>query len=427
MSTAAPPVSARRGGFRWTICGLLFAATTINYMDRQILGILASTLQTEIGWSEIEYGHIVTAFQAAYAIGMVLFGRVIDLIGTKHGYSLAMAVWSLAAMAHALARSAIGFGAARFALGFGEAGNFPAAVKAVAEWFPRRERALATGLFNAGSNIGAVIAPAVVPWLTLRYGWQAAFVAVGAIGFIWMAFWAVYYHAPRSSPRVSPEELALIHSDAPEPAAEKIPWCDLLRYRQAWAFIVGIAVSSPIWWFYLYWLPKFLNHQYGLDLARLGPPLIAVYTMTCVGSIGGGWLSSHLLRRGWSVNASRKTAMLVCALCVVPVMFAARASNVWLATTLVGLATAAHAGWAANLFTMVSDMFPKHAVASVVGLGGMVGSCTAMLFSESAGFILQTTGSYWSLFFIAGCAYPLALVVMHALTPRMTPAEFQRK
>ncbi len=427
MSTATPPTPTRRGGFRWTICALLFAATTINYMDRQILGILASTLQTEFGWNEIEYGHIVTAFQAAYAIGMALFGRVIDLIGTKHGYSLAMALWSLAAMAHALARSAFGFGVARFALGFGEAGNFPAAVKAVAEWFPRRERALATGLFNAGSNIGAVIAPAVVPWLTLRYGWQAAFIVVGAVGFIWMGFWAVFYHGPRLSPRVSPEELALIHSDAPEPATENIPWRSLLRYRQAWAFIVGIGVSSPIWWFYLYWLPKFLNQQYGLELARLGPPLIVVYSMTCVGSIGGGWLSSHLLRRGWSVNASRKTAMLVCALCVVPVMFAARASNVWLATALVGLATAAHAGWAANLFTMVSDMFPKQAVASVVGLGGMFGSCTAMLFSESAGFILQTTGSYWSLFFIAGCAYPLALAVMHALTPRMTPVEFQRK
>jgi ACS family hexuronate transporter-like MFS transporter len=358
---------------------------------------------------------------------MALFGRVIDLIGTKHGYSLAMALWSLAAMAHALARSAFGFGVARFALGFGEAGNFPAAVKAVAEWFPRCERALATGLFNSGSNIGAVVAPAVVPWLTLRYGWQAAFVVVGAVGFVWMAFWAVLYHAPRLSPRVSPEELALIHSDAPEPAAESVPWRSLLRYRQAWAFIVGIGVSSPIWWFYLYWLPKFLNQQYGLELARLGPPLIAVYSMTCIGSIGGGWLSSHLLRRGWSVNASRKTAMLLCALCVVPVMFAAHASNVWLATALVGLATAAHAGWAANLFTMVSDMFPKQAVASVVGLGGMVGSCTAMLFSESAGFILQTTGSYWSLFFIAGCAYPLALAVMHALTPRMTPAEFQSK
>jgi ACS family hexuronate transporter-like MFS transporter len=384
-------------------------------------------LQTEFGWSEIEYGHIVTAFQAAYAIGMVLFGRLIDLIGTKRGYTLAMVLWSLAAMGHALARSAFGFGVARFALGFGEAGNFPAAVKAVAEWFPRRERALATGLFNSGSNIGAVVAPAVVPWLTLRCGWQAAFVAVGAVGFVWMVFWMVLYHPPESSPCVSPEELAYIHSDAPEPAAEKIPWRNLLQHRQTWAFIVGIAVSSPIWWFYLYWLPKFLNQQYGLDLARLGPPLVVIYTMTCVGSIGGGWLSSHLLRRGWSVNASRKTAMLVCALCVVPVMFAARASNVWLATALIGLATAAHAGWAANLFTMVSDMFPKQAVASVVGLGGMFGSGTAMLFSESAGFILQMTGSYWSLFLVAGCAYPLALAVMHALTPRMTPVELPQR
>ena len=422
-ASASLPVRASR--FRWTICALLFFATTINYMDRQILGILASTLQTEFGWNEIQYGHIVTAFQAAYAVGMLLFGRVIDLIGTKRGYTLAMVLWSLAAMAHALARSAFDFGVARFALGFGEAGNFPAAVKAVAEWFPKRERALATGLFNAGSNIGAVVAPVVVPWLTLRYGWSAAFVVIGAAGFVWLAFWLAFYHPPKFSPRVSPEELACIHNDAPEPAVEKIPWRSLLQHRQTWAFIVGIGVSAPIWWFYLYWLPKFLNQQYGLDLARLGPPLVVIYTLTCVGSIGGGWLSSHLLRRGWSVNASRKTAMLVCALCVVPVMFAAHAANVWLATALIGLATAAHAGWAANLFTMVSDMFPKQAVASVVGLGGMCGSVMAMLFSESAGLILQTTGSYWSLFLIAGCAYPLALAVMHALTPRMTPVEFR--
>ncbi len=412
-----------RSRFRWIICGLLFAATTINYMDRQILGILASTLQKEIGWSELAYGHIVTAFQAAYAIGMVLFGRVIDRVGTRHGYALAMAFWSVAAMGHALVRSVVGFGVARFALGFGEAGNFPAAVKAVAEWFPRRERALATGLFNSGSNIGAVLAPAVVPWLTLRYGWQAAFMVIGASGFVWLVFWALLYQAPQASSRVSTDELALIHSDPPEPPGENIPWHSLLKYRQTWAFIVGIAFSAPIWWFYLYWLPKFLNQQHGLDLAGLGPPLILIYSLTCGGSIGGGWLSSRLLRAGWSVNASRKSAMLVCALCVMPVMFAARASNVWIAASLIGLAAAAHQGWAANLFTMVSDMFPKRAVASVVGLGGLAGSCTAMLFAESAGLVLHTTGSYWSLFVIAGCAYPLALAIMHVLAPRMRPVE----
>ncbi len=416
-----PP--AGRGYFRWTICALLFLATTINYMDRQVLGILASALQTRFGWNEVQYGHIVTAFQGAYAAGMLLFGRLVDLIGTKRGYALAMGLWSLAAMGHALARSAFGFGLARFALGFGEAGNFPAAVKAVAEWFPKRERALATGLFNAGSNIGAVVTPAVVPWLTLNYGWQMAFVAVGAVGFGWMALWGALYHPPKFSPHISSEELAYIHSDRPEPAVAKIAWSRLLRHRQTWAFIVGIAASAPIWWFYLYWLPKFLNQEHGLDLASLGSPLILVYTMTCVGSIGGGWLSSHWLRRGWSINGARKTAMLACALCVVPVTFAPGAHNVWLATGLIGLATAAHAGWAANLFTMVSDMFPKQAVASVVGLGGLFSSGTAMLFSESVGFILQTTGSYWSLFLIAGLAYLLALAVMHALTPRMLPVQ----
>lgn len=423
MNTSAATPAIKSTGFRWTICALLFVATTINYMDRQVLGILAPTLEREIGWSEIEYSHIVMAFQAAYALGLVIFGRLVDRIGTRHGYAISIFAWSVAAMAHALAKSVMGFGIARFALGLGEAGNFPAAVKAVSEWFPSRERALATGLFNSGANVGAILAPLCVPWITLKYGWQMAFIILGATGFVWLVFWYWLYASPAQSRRVSPAELAHIHSDPPEPATEKIPWRSLLRYRQTWAFVVAISFTAPIWWFFLYWLPKFLHQQYGLDLASLGPPLVVIYSMTTVGSIGGGWLSGHLLKRGWSVNASRKTAMLICALCVVPVVFAAKASNLWLATVLIGLAAAAHQGWAANLFTLVSDMFPKQAVGSVVGLGSMFGSLAAMGFAQLTGFILQTTGNYWPLFIMAGSAYLLALAILQALIPEMKPAE----
>jgi ACS family hexuronate transporter-like MFS transporter len=415
---------ALRGtGFRWTVCALLFFATTINYMDRQVLGILAPTLEREIGWSEIEYSYVVMAFQAAYALGLVVFGRMVDRIGTRHGYAISIFAWSVAAMAHALAKSVTGFGIARFSLGLGEAGNFPAAVKAVSEWFPSRERALATGLFNSGANVGAILAPLCVPWITLRYGWQMSFIILGATGFLWLFFWYWLYASPAQSRRVSPAEMAHIRSDPPEPEMEKIPWSSLLRYRQTWAFVVAISLTAPIWWFFLYWLPKFLHQQHGLDLASLGPPLVVIYSMTTVGSIGGGWLSGHLLKRGWSVNASRKTALLICALCVVPVVFAAKASNLWVATLLIGLAAAAHQGWAANLFTLVSDMFPKQAIGSVVGIGSMFGSVAAMGFAQLTGFILQTTGSYWPLFIMAGSAYLLALVILQTLIPGMKPAE----
>jgi ACS family hexuronate transporter-like MFS transporter len=423
MNTPAATPATRSSGFRWTVCALLFVATTINYMDRQVLGILAPTLEREIGWSEIEYSHIVMSFQAAYALGLVIFGRLVDRIGTRHGYAISIFAWSLAAMAHALARSVTGFGIARFALGLGEAGNFPAAVKAVSEWFPSRERALATGLFNSGANVGAILAPLCVPWITLKYGWQMAFVILGATGFVWLVLWYWLYANPAQSRRVSAAELAHIHSDPPAPATPKIPWSRLLRYRQTWAFVVAISFTAPIWWFFLYWLPKFLHQQHGLDLASLGPPLVVIYSMTTVGSIGGGWLSGYLLKRGWSVNASRKTTMLICALCVVPVVFATKVSNLWLATLLIGLAAAAHQGWAANLFTLVSDMFPKQAVGLVVGIGSMFGSLAAMGFAQLTGLILQTSGSYWPLFIIAGSAYLLALAIVQALVPGMKPAE----
>jgi MFS transporter, ACS family, hexuronate transporter len=420
--------SGRRSiGFRWTICALLFAATTINYMDRQVLGLLAPTLEREIGWNEVQYAHIVTAFQAAYALGLLGFGRLVDAIGVRHGYSVSVFFWSLAAAAHALARSALGFGAARFALGLGEAGNFPAAVKAVGEWFPRRERALANGIFNSGANVGAIVAPALVPWLTGVCGWRVAFVLLGALGIGWLGLWYWLYDAPEESRRVSASELAHVRSDAPEPAVAAIAWRSLLGYRQTWAFVVGFAFSAPIWWFYLYWLPKFLHKQYGLELSTLGPPLIVIYTMTCFGSVGGGWLSSAMLRRGWSVNVSRKTAMLVCALCVVPVIFAAKAANMWVATLLIGLAASAHQGWAANLFALAGDLFPKQAVASVVGFGGMFGAVTAMVFSQSAGWILEVSGSYWTLFAIASSAYLVALVILNFLSPNLIPVTLPQR
>jgi len=429
MQTQSPPTieTFHQGfrGFRWTVCALLFVATTINYMDRQVLGILAPTLEKALGWNEIDYSHIVMAFQAAYALGLLFFGRLVDAIGTRHGYAISIFFWSLAAMAHALACGVFGFGAARFALGLGEAGNFPSAVKAVTEWFPRRERALATALFNSGCNMGAIFAPLIVPWITLHYGWQMAFVALGATGLVWLFFWYWLYTAPALSKRISSAELAFVTSDPPETPAMRVSWLNLLCYRQTWAIVVGVAFTVPIWWFFLYWLPKFMHQQYGLDLASLGPPLVVIYMMTSVGSIASGWLSGFLLRRGWSVNASRKTALLVSALCVVPVFFAALTSNLWVATILIGLAAAAHMGWAANLFTMVADMFPKEVVASIVAVGVMFGAVSALTFAQLTGFILQTTGRYWPLFAIASSAYLLALAVIHALTPHLTPAELK--
>ncbi len=418
VSEPPPPFASR---VRWQVCGLLFFATTINYMDRQILGLLAPKLQAEIGWNEVQYARLVIAFQAAYAFSYAGFGRLIDRIGARNGYSLAIVFWSLAAMGHALARSVYGFGVARFALGLGEGGNFPAAVKAVTEWFPRRERALATGLFNAGANVGAVLAPLTVPWLTATYGWRAAFVVLGALGFVWVVFWWWLYESPRNSRRVSAAERALILSDPPQPAGPRLAWGRLLGYRQTWAYIVGTSLSAPIWWFYLYWLPKFLGGRFGLDLQKLGPPLVLIYSLTSLGSVGGGWFSGYLLRQGWSVNAARKTALLVCALAVMPVMLVTAQPNLWVAAGLVGLAAAAHQGWAANLYTLVSDLFPKEAVASVVGIGGTCGSLMAMVFSESAGTILQRTGSYWSLFLISGSAYIVALGIIQWLVPRMDP------
>ena len=411
------------GRYRWVICALLFFATTINYMDRQILGLLAPVLQREIGWSESEYAWIVTAFQAAYAIGLISFGWFIDKFGTKIGYTISITGWSIAAMAHAAVTTVFGFGAARFWLGLSEAGNFPAAQKAVAEWFPKKERALTTGIYNSGANIGAVLAPAIVPWLTVTYGWQEAFIVVGALGFIWIIFWWKIYQKPEHQKHLTKEEFDYIHSDPPEPSAEKIPWASLLRYRQTWAFVIGKFMTDPIWWFYLYWLPKYLNQEYGLTITGLGLPLITIYMMTSIGSIGGGWLSSHFIHRGWEINKARKTTMLIAALLVVSIIIASQVTDLWISVFLIGIAAAAHQGWSSNIFTTASDMFPKKAVASVTGLGGMAGSIGGLIFAPFIGYILEWTGSYFIPFIISGTAYLLALAIFHLLVPKLEPAK----
>ena len=423
---ATSTVRARVGNYRWTICALLFFAATINYIDRQVIGILKPILQTEIGWTEVGYSWVVFSFQAAYAIGFIFAGRLMDRIGTRKGFSLAIVFWSIAAMAHALARTVFGFGVARFFLGLGESGNFPAAIKTAAEWFPKKERALATGIFNAGTNVGALITPLVVPIITIAWGWRAAFLITGAIGFIWLIFWLGLYRRPEEHPSLSKTELDYIQSDPPDPVVN-VPWARLLPHRQTWAFAIGKFMTDPIWWVYLFWLPDFLNKRHGLSLKDFGPPLVVIYLLADVGSIGGGWLSSSLIKRGWTVNAGRKLAMLICAVAVIPIVFAAQTSNLWVAVVLIGIAAAAHQGWSCNLFTTTSDMFPRHAVGSVVGIGGMAGAVGGMMIARLVGEILQRTGSYVPIFIIAASAYLAALLVIHLLSPRLEPANLSNE
>ena len=405
------------GRYRWTVCALLFFITTINYMDRQVIGVLKPVLQKELGWSEIDYGNIVFFFQLAYAAGYVGMGRFMDLVGVRFGMTVAVTIWSLAAAAHGLVRSVFGFGLARFMLGIGEGGNFPAAIKTVSDWFPVRERALSTGLFNAGSNVGALVTPILVPWLTITFGWQAAFYVTGLVGFVWLAVWLLIYRRPEEQPRLSADELAYIRSD-PEFRTEKLPWLQLLRYRGTWAFVIGTFLTSPVWWFYLFWVPDFLFKAHGLNLTSLGPPLVVIYLMTDVGSVGGGWLSSALIKRGMGVLTARKLSLLICALLVVPVFYAPRVESLWLATFLIGLAASAHQGFSANLFTVVSDTMPRSAVSSVVGLGGMAGAIGGMFVAQAAGYVLQMTGSYVPLFSCAAGSYLLAILIMHLVLPR---------
>ncbi|AYB35601.1 MFS transporter [Chryseolinea soli] len=417
------------GKYRWVICALLFFATTINYIDRQVIGLLKPTLEQDFGWSETDYSNIVMAFSAAYALGLLLFGKIVDAIGTKMGYIVSVVFWSIAAMLHALVNTTLGFGAVRAFLGISEAGNFPTAIKATAEWFPKKERAFATGIFNSGSNIGAVVAPVMVPWILGMYGWRQAFVWTGALGFIWLIFWIIFYEIPSRQKRLSTEEFEYIHSDVDEKAEANIAspsWKTLLGIRQTWAFVFGKLLTDPIWWFFLFWLPSYFSEAYQIDLKKPNLQLVIVYTATTLGSIGGGYLSSYLIRRGWAVFKARKASMLFFALCVVPIMTAQFAGNVWIAVALISLAAAAHQAWSANVFTTVSDMFPKNAVSSVVGIGGMAGSIGGMLFPLLVGNLLDhykaagnITIGYNILFVICGFGYLLAWGMMHLLAPKM--------
>jgi ACS family hexuronate transporter-like MFS transporter len=422
----------RGANFRWVICALLFFATTINYVDRAVLGVLESSLREDIQWNDEQYGYINAAFTLAYAIGFLFAGRMMDRLGTRAGYAIALTVWSLAAAGHAFAESVVGFAIARFALGLGEAGNFPAAIKTVAEWFPKKERALATGIFNGGSNIGVIVAPAVVPWIVIQWHWQAAFLATGLAGLIWVLFWWPLYRRPQEHPMLSAAELEYIESDPADPPV-RVRWVDLLQYRQTWAFAAGKFLTDSIWWFYLFWFAPFLSSRFGVDIKTIGPPMIFVYLLADVGSIAGGWQSSRLLARGWTANAARKTAMLTCALCIVPVVLAPivegryiLAGSVtveakWIAVLLVGIAAAAHQGFSANLFTLTSDMFPRRAVGSVVGIGGFAGAIGGFFMNLGTGYLKQMTGSYTTMFAIAGSAYLVALLIIHLLVPRLEP------
>lgn len=409
------------GRFRWVICGLLFLGVTKNYMDRQVLGVLKGPLQHEFGWNDIDYGNLVFAFQAAYGVGMLVVGRLIDRLGTRIGYAVAMAFWSLASMGHAIAFSLGGFVAARFALGFGEAGVFPASLKCVAEWFPKKERALATGIFNAGTNVGAIVTPLVVPWIAVHLGWRWAFVLTGSLGFAWLILWLWFYRKPEEHPSCTRGEREYIQSDLVEPIG-KIKWSQLLPHKQTWAYAAGKFMIDPIWWFYLFWIPDYLQREHGLHLTQIGLPILVIYLISDLGSIGGGWLSSTLIRRNLSVNAARKWAMLICALSVLPVAVLFRVSGLWPATLLIGLAATGHQGFSANLFTLPSDLFPSRAVASVVGIGGMAGAVGGMLIAEIVGHVLQWTGSYMVPFLIAASAYLIALFLIQVLSPKLLAA-----
>ena len=406
---AASPELERTSSYRWAICALLFVATTINYVDRQVLGILAPTLQRELRWTESDYGDIVSWFSFAYAFGFLIAGRVIDWIGVRRGLAAAVVAWSIAAMGHAFAKTAAGFSIARALLGVSESAIFPGSIKAIAEWFPQKERALATGIFNAGTNTGAILTPLLVPWIALTWGWQAAFVITGALGFFWLLLWIPLYRNPPAGDSTT--------------SGSKVPWVSLFRHRQTWAFIVGKLMADPIWWFYLYWLPKFLDAKYEVKLAQVAAPIIVVYLIADVGSVGGGWISSTLIKRGWSVNRARKATMLAMALTIVPTAFVSRAPSMWAAVLIVGVAAAAHQAWSANVYTLASDMFPKFAVGSVVGIGAFAGAMGGVAFQRITGRVLQANGSdYTPIFVVCGLAYVTAWTIIHLLAPRLDPA-----
>ncbi|HEU4632319.1 MAG TPA: MFS transporter [Gemmatimonadaceae bacterium] len=418
---SAAPVSPI-GRYRWRIVALLFFATTLNYLDRQVIGILAPDLQRMFAWSDTDYAKIVAAFKIAYAIGLVSMGGILDRIGTRVGYAAGLTLWSLAGMAHAAVGTVFGFSAARFALGIAEAANFPAAVKTVAEWFPKKERALATGIFNSGANIGAIVAPLVVPIIAVRYGWQWAFILTGGIGFVWLAFWLTSYRRPEVHPRLSGSELAYIQADGVEPTT-KIPYLRLLPHRETLTVCLLKFVTDPVWWFFLFWLPKFLNERYGLSLLELGPPLVVIYLASDVGSIAGGWLSSSFVKRGHSIDFARKAAILICGLFAVPIFLVTQTDSLWVAVALISLGTAAHQGCSANIYTVMADVFPRRAVASVVGLAGLAGAVSGALVDGFVGIMLDRTGSYVPVFALFSCAYVLAWLVLRVGIPKIRPIE----
>ncbi len=421
----------KTGSYRWTVCALIFFATTLNYLDRQVIGILKPMLETNLNIGEADYGNIVTIFQLFYGFSMLLAGRLIDKFGTKIGYSISVLLWSIAAMGHSLASGVVSFGFWRAFLGLSESGNFPSAIKAIAEWFPKKERALATGIFNSGANVGAIIAPILVPAIVIKWGWQAAFIITGAFGFIWLVFWIIFYELPEKHKKLSAGELAYINSDTDEnnESTKPIPWLSLLKYRQTWIFFIGKAMTDPIWWFYLFWIPGWLStvRGAGLDLKSFGIPLVVIYSSTTIGSIGGGWLSSLMIKKGMSPFNARKYTMLIFALLVIPVFFAqSEGVSTWGAIGLISLAASSHQAWSANIFTTVSDAFPKRVVSSVTSIGGMAGAIGGAFVSVFAGHLLDffkkaghiETG-YTIMFAISASAYILAWIIMNIFSPKI--------
>jgi ACS family hexuronate transporter-like MFS transporter len=407
---------------RWIVCALLFAAVTLSYLDRQVLSVLKPTLQRQYGWTEVGYADVVFWFQAAYGLGYLAFGRLLNRVGTKVGYTLAVGLWTIGHMAHALVTSTRGFALMRIPLALGEAGTFPSALAAVAEWFPAKERSFAIGLFNAGSNVGAIVAPLLVPAVTLAFGWRMAFIVTGLFTVVWLVVWLGFYRSPRKHPMASKAELDHIGADPPgAPTGPSIPWRRLLARRETWAYICGRFLIDPVWWTFLFWLPDFFDKRYAIKMTSYGPPLVAIYLLADAGSVIGGWSSSRMLSRGVKPNVARKAAMLGAALIVTPVAFGAMAQNEWIAVLLIGLACAGHQGFSSNLFALPSDLFPKRAANSIVGFGGAAGALGSMLMAKYAGWVLQTLGSYTPIFIVSACAYLTALLVVHLLTPRYAP------
>jgi ACS family hexuronate transporter-like MFS transporter len=421
VPTAAKPGKSR---FRWVICGLLFFATVIAYLDRGVLSYLEKNLEGIIGWNSEQYSHMTAAFTLAYAIGLVTAGGLTDRLGTRRAFALAIVLWSVAAMLPGAAYSVSTFTFAMFLLGIGEAANFPACIKTVAEWFPKKERALATGIFNSGANVGPLAVPVVVPFLTDWFTWRGAFVVTGSLGFVWLAAWLLLYYNPQAHVRVSQTELDHIQSD-PVESTTAVPWSHLLPVKETWAFALAKFFTDPVWWFYLFWLPRYLQETFHLDIKQNRLPVIVAYAASMIGGVGGGWLSSVMIRRGWSLNAARKTAMLVCALCVLPVLYVPFAGNLWVVTAVMALAMAGHCGWSANAFTLASDMFPRVAVASVVGIGGMMGAIGGFLLQLTTGKVLAVTHSYLPMFAISSAAYIVALGIVQLISPTLAPAKLK--